>query len=218
MIKCSSRLVGILTVACFLASCGGGPLPGEAEYIASMRLSQGIGVPQNPGQAFLQLQTSAGKGYPLAALKLANLYRTGEGAEKNLSEALRYNEIAAEHGSVDGEYNAGLSYLKGEGTTQNFEKAAMYFDRAAHHGDGAAMFALGLLFIKGEGVPLDARQAAAWLRLAAKRNYPGAQGALAVHMQALKQEDLPVIEILVQKIEQTIIPLPDLEEPKGVVK
>ena len=60
---------------------------------------------------------------------LASAYAAGQGVEKNVDEAIRWNLIAAEEfGAGRGYTNIGQMYEKGEGVEQSYDKALAYYD------------------------------------------------------------------------------------------
>uniref|UniRef100_U9T555 HCP-like protein n=2 Tax=Rhizophagus irregularis TaxID=588596 RepID=U9T555_RHIID len=68
--------------------------------------------------------------FPEAKLRYGDCLYNGKGVEKNLSEALKYFEQAADNGFKVAMYNAGKLYYNGDGVEKNKEKAIKYMNLA----------------------------------------------------------------------------------------
>lgn len=128
-----------------------------------------------------------------ATWKLARMYATGDGVDRNDYEAFKFfSEIAAqdvEPGSPDETFVSDAllalgNYLKagipGSPVRANSVTAQEYFMRAAaNYRNPVAQFEMGKMFLKGEGgVKTNPRQAGRWLQLAADKGHAGAQATL----------------------------------------
>jgi hypothetical protein len=76
------------------------------------------------------LQAAAQLGDAEAEFILAGRYFTGNGAEKNLTEAVRWYEAAATNGHPEAAYNLGTIYEYGLGTTVDQARAIEWYRRA----------------------------------------------------------------------------------------
>lgn len=77
-------------------------------------------------ELFLQLYEA---GDPRGAEMLAGSYQRGQGVEKNIEEAIKWNLIAAEEfGGGRGYTNIGQMYENGDGVEQSYDKAVEYYD------------------------------------------------------------------------------------------
>ena len=97
-----------------------------------------------------------------AAISLGNMYRTGNGVEKNLERAVSLYEQSAGQGNRIGKRNLAKCYLEGIGVEKNFEKAIDLLVEAAEAGDENS--GLGLVKIYGEWSHKDDNKRAYWLK------------------------------------------------------
>ena len=124
------------------------------------------------------LKKAANLGNPAAQFYLAKLYETGGGGlKKDLNEARRWTERAADGGDVAAMHNLGLYYYEGEAGPQDAAKAAQWFKKAADQGVKDSQFNLALLYAKGLGVPQNPAEAYKWYLIAAAAGDNGAKAA-----------------------------------------
>jgi len=124
------------------------------------------------------LKKAANLGNPAAQFYLAKLYETGGGGlKKDLNEARRWTERAADGGDVAAMHNLGLYYYEGEAGPQDAAKAAQWFKKAADQGVKDSQFNLALLYAKGLGVPQNPVEAYKWYLIAAAAGDTGAKAA-----------------------------------------
>ncbi|PKY26451.1 HCP-like protein [Rhizophagus irregularis] len=71
--------------------------------------------------------------FPEAKLRYGDCLYNGKGVEKNLPEALKYFEEAADNGYKVAMYNAGKLYYNGYGVERNKEKAIRYMKLAIYN-------------------------------------------------------------------------------------
>jgi TPR repeat protein len=71
--------------------------------------------------------------FPEAKLRYGDCLYHGKGVEKNLSEALKYFEQAAENGFKVAMYNTGKLYYEGTAGEKNEEKAIYYMNLAIYN-------------------------------------------------------------------------------------
>ena len=69
---------------------------------------------------------------------LGYLYQTGKGAQKDLKQAIRWYERAADQGEAMAMFNLGNLYRKGYGVSQDESKARALFRRAVDRGNRQA--------------------------------------------------------------------------------
>lgn len=106
-----NRLAAVLGVA---------PNPGrdtpEHKFLIGLAYLNGIDVEQNADHAFRLMFSSASEEYPPAMKHLANMYKTGNGANVNSGESLRWQEKYAEYlkGKYDnsGSEEDGCAYIE----------------------------------------------------------------------------------------------------------
>ena len=104
-------------------------------------------------------------------MSLAKLYYEGVNIDKNLGEALKWYEKAANLGNVDAMERAGYMYIQGNGVPCNYQKAMEWSLKAANKGNVDAMFYVGGMFHEGKGVPQDYRKAFEWQKKAAENGH-----------------------------------------------
>jgi localization factor PodJL len=114
------------------------------------------------------LKRAANLGYGPAQFYLGRLYEAGGGGmKKDLAEARRWTERAAQSGDATAMYNLASYIYAGEGGTKDPAAAAAWFHRAADRGVVNSQFNLAQLSEKGYGVPLNPAEAYKWYLVAA---------------------------------------------------
>jgi TPR repeat protein len=125
------------------------------------------------GAAAAAFRAAAEKGLAGAQVAYGQSLETGEGTERNESEALKWYRLAAEGGDALGAYLYGAALARGlGGTEKNAAEAARWFQVAAGQSIGPAQVALGLLYAGGDGVAKDEVAAAAWFKKSADAGVP----------------------------------------------
>ena len=122
------RIFSILVVFCMTMSI----VSGLAEEVDTNALFQEARTAsqnkeyEKANELFLKLYEA---GDARGAEMLAGSYQQGQGVEKNIEEAIRWNMVAAEEfGGGRGYTNIGQMYEKGDGVEQSYEKAIAYYD------------------------------------------------------------------------------------------
>src|SRR5712691_1370158 len=96
------------------------------------------------------------------------MYANGQGVAQDYKEAMRWYELAVEHGGVSGaEFNLGVMYDNGQGVPQDYKEAVRWYRMAAEQGQPDAGFNLGAMYVTGRGVSQDYMQAYKWFNIAA---------------------------------------------------
>lgn len=162
-----SKIKGILTHPRGILLVAGAlfglfPLSGLADY------EEGVNAAFNGDfeTAFYEFTIAAEAGLDLAQYNLGILYFTGQGVEKDLSEAFRWTEAAAQQGHVAAQFNLGSLYYAGDGTEIDRDKAVEMFGLSAKAGHPNAALLLANMFAEGDHVNKDAVQAHAWASVA----------------------------------------------------
>ena len=115
------------------------------------------------------LRKSANQGYAPAQFFLAKLYENGEGGlPKDMAQARRWTERAAEGGERKAMHNLGLYYFEGTGGPTNQTTAAQWFRRAADLGLTDSQYNLGKLYEIGSGVTQNSAEAYKWYLIASR--------------------------------------------------
>ena len=140
------------------------PAPQPAiDYAAAVR-----DIESGQAGGLSRLKVLADGGFAPAQFYLAKLYETGlSGVIKNLGEARKWTERAAEGGDRSAMHNLALYYFRGEGGPQNLSAAAKWFKQAAQAGVVDSQYNLGLLYESGSGVDRDLGEAYKWFTIAA---------------------------------------------------
>lgn len=114
------------------------------------------------------IRQAAENGLAPAQYRLAKLYETGRGLERDIDAARLWTERAANAGHRNAMHNLGIFYAEGRGAEQSFETAANWFERAARLGARDSQYNLGVLHEQGLGVTLDLEEALVWYSVAAR--------------------------------------------------
>ncbi|OPZ57981.1 MAG: putative beta-lactamase HcpC precursor [Deltaproteobacteria bacterium ADurb.Bin510] len=85
-----------------------------------------------------ELMTAAQAGDTEAQYQLGIVYYHGEGAPRDLEQALNWFKLAAEQGDAEAQFNLGLMIGRGEGTAKNINQSVEWFKKAAEQGHAAA--------------------------------------------------------------------------------
>ena len=116
------------------------------------------------------LQKAANLGYAPAQFYLAKLYEDGHaGLGKDLTEARRWTERAAEGGDRKAMHNLALYNFEGVGGPKNLTTAAQWFRRAADLGLVDSQYNLARLYEEGFGVAQNPAEAYKWYLIAGRQ-------------------------------------------------
>jgi localization factor PodJL len=115
------------------------------------------------------LKKAANLGFAPAQFYLAKLYETGgSGIKKDLSEARRWTERAAQAGDPRAMHNLALYAFNGEGGAKDQAEASRWFKKAAEDGVVDSQYNLARLYENGGfGVPQNKAEALKWYLVAA---------------------------------------------------
>ena len=111
---------------------------------------------------------------PAAEYRLAHMYANTSDVDGNKKRALVWLERAAEHGSIEAQFELGNALREGNGVVQDYGQAAKWLQLAAEQGNADAQYGLGQMYHKGMGVPADDARAYMWFNLAAAQEFVGA--------------------------------------------
>jgi len=115
------------------------------------------------------LQKAANLGYAPAQFYLAKLYEDGQaGLTKDLVQARRWTERAAEGGDRKAMHNLALYNFEGVGGPKNLTSASEWFRRAADLGLTDSQYNLARLYEEGFGVAQNPAEAYKWYLIAAR--------------------------------------------------
>ncbi len=147
------------------------------------------------GRALAIWRELADKGDLAAMRNVGQLYRLGQGVERDAGQAARWFERAADLGLANAQANLGALYLAGDGVEQDPKQAARWFARAAHQGHVVSQYELALLFEEGKGVERNPRIAQALLKAAADAGYGPARTRLGLDPAAVPTGREPSMEM-----------------------
>ena len=112
----------------------------------------------------------------------------GVGPEKNLPEAFKWFERAAQAGDARSQQNVAIAYAWGRGVPKDLVLASKWFNQTREsylrdandpHNKGViAAFELGEIYSRGLGVPKNEEMAFSWYSKAANKGYPWAEERL----------------------------------------
>ncbi len=115
------------------------------------------------------LRRAANLAYAPAQLYLGKLYEDGQaGLAKDMTEARRWTERAAENGDARAMHNLGVYYFNGSGGLKNKTLAAQWFRKAADRGLVDSQYNLASLFESGIGVGQNGAEAYKWYLIAGR--------------------------------------------------
>jgi uncharacterized protein len=125
--------------------------------------------------------------------RLAKSYATGDGAERNLTEAVFWYRKVANAGDSDAMFTLGAFYALGRGVTSDAAEAARWYRKAADLGNPDAMCTLGAYFANGKGVKQSYSEAVRWTQMAVDAaGHPAAMTNLGLFCQSgngVKRDD-----------------------------
>ena len=137
----------------------------------------GYGIDANLGRAAEWFEKAGQLGSPVAMIRLADMYRTGDGIKINGRRAfmLYAQAVASEWNPNDSQddylnahYQLGKYHSEGLVAEQNDRKAAKHWRSAAERDCPQACYELGLSYREGRGVRRSRIRAEHWLRRAAE--------------------------------------------------
>lgn len=150
------------------------------------------------------LRKAANLGHSPAQFYLAKLYENGEaGLAKNLAEARRWTERAAQGGNRHAMHNLGIALIEGKGGPKNAVMAGQWFRRAADLGLVDSQYNLGALYEQGLGEPQNAAEAYKWYLVAARAGDEEARKSAARVRAGLSPEARSVSERAAQGFRPT---------------
>ncbi|MDR0845998.1 MAG: sel1 repeat family protein [Lactobacillales bacterium] len=135
--------------------------------------------------AFECYQKSAEEGNSDAVAKLAWMYVTGRGVEKDGVKSFELNQKAAELGSRMGKTNLAIAYRDAADVVeQDLEKAFQLLKESAEEGHSNGQWNLATMYRKGLGTDIDYDKSFYWIKQIAEREvFAGAVYDLAEHYE-----------------------------------
>ena len=121
---------------------------------------------QSAKNNYMHCKQAAEGGDSIAQYFIGQMYRKGDGIEKNPQEALVWYQKAAAQNNIPALYNLGWMHENGTGIPRNLEEAIRWYTKAASHGDKFAPFNIGSLYYSGRDLPKNVEKALFWFDLA----------------------------------------------------
>ncbi len=148
----------------------------ESQYMLSIMLEDGEGIPPDTHESALWERRAAEQGHSYAQANVSYRFYV----EGDFVPSLEWCVRAADSGLAWAQYNAGLMLRKGEGTPRDDAAAAQYYRKAAEQDHSEAQAKLAELYALGRGVSQSHREAASWYRRAAEAGNAEAQYQLGL--------------------------------------
>ncbi len=156
------------------------------------------------GLPIKNLENRAVLGDPFAQFSMGQLYQNGTGVSKNVEEAIKFYDLAANQQELRATYNLALLYLLGgDGLKPDVSKGISYLRDAAFKGNDYAQYALAMLLQNGyrdqDGnvvLEPDLEQALSMYYLSAANGYGLAQYRLAEMLIHDRNNDMSFISRL----------------------
>ena len=121
--------------------------------------------------AALWFKKASDAGIPEAQRYLGQMYRDGEGVDRNIEEAIRLLSLASEHDLPYAQSAlAHIYYFEKYGHVDK-AKAYLWYSQAAMHGEGEAQYILGKMYYEGDLVPKNWKLALEFLEPALWKGY-----------------------------------------------
>ena len=98
--------------------------------------------------------------------------------QREMNEAVRLWEGAAEQGLAEAQCNLGTMYQHGHGVDVNYKKAIEWYEKAAEQGHAGAQYNLGAMYENGDGVGQSDSMAMRWYAKADAQGHEVAQAAI----------------------------------------
>jgi hypothetical protein len=134
----------------------------------------------NYGAALRSWKPLADQGMAAAQYKLAGLYQSGLGVERDPALAATYIRKAADQGWAEAQSSLSDLYAAGQEVPQDYALAVVWGRKAAEQGLAVAQYNLGYSYESGQGVSPDYTQALIWYRRAAEQGLAAAQYAVGL--------------------------------------
>ncbi|MBN82742.1 MAG: hypothetical protein CMJ70_21630 [Planctomycetaceae bacterium] len=138
-----------------------------------------------PPTAFELATTQANSGNASAMLRVAHMYRDGNGTGADAAKATTWLTKAAENNHTEAAYELAMIHGRGDGVAQDIQATLRWMEKAASLGHVDAQLRLGTMFEDGNGTDPDPKAAMQWYQKAADQG-----NAKAIHSVGKLSEDL----------------------------
>ncbi len=155
----------------------------KAQFLLSLRYSEGRDVVKDDGRAASLATKAAEQGLAIAQYRLGALYERGVGVPKSLAQAKTWYEKAAKSGNRKAMHNLAVLLADTNSGQPNYKEAARWFREGATYGLTDSQYNLAVLLEQGMGVAKNVKEAATWFAVASAQGDTGA----AERLDALKK-------------------------------
>ncbi|KAK8897434.1 hypothetical protein M9Y10_015382 [Tritrichomonas musculus] len=131
----------------------------------------GVETDQSKSKYYLELVYDK---QPIACLFLGHMYQYGFGVKRDITNAIKYYDIAAKQNNSNALINLGRIYESDIEVTRDYSKAKHYFEMAAELDNSEAFFCLGNMYYYGHGIETNYLKAKEYLEISAKKLNPNA--------------------------------------------
>lgn len=125
-------------------------------------------LPQEKYDEFAKWIEKANANDKEAMIKIAEMYRKGDGTEPDIRKAIDYYQNAARLNDTEAMFQLGTIYFDGEEMKRNYLEAFKWYEQGAKKGNRSCMERLGYMFEKGLGTYMNQTIAKQWYENAAK--------------------------------------------------
>lgn len=147
-------------------------------FVLGIHFQRGLGLTQDPAQAFTWVRKAALDGNIDAMASLGYYYKIALGVTADPSQSFAWSRKAAESGHIGAMVNLGGDYRDAVGVAQDYGQAMTWFRRAADGGNVSALGNIGHLYENGYGVARDREEAIKWYRKGAAKGDQYSKDAL----------------------------------------
>ncbi|NCC50390.1 MAG: hypothetical protein EOM20_04155 [Spartobacteria bacterium] len=137
---------------------------GDAFLMLTIYYAYGLGVPEDPKQAFAWAKKGAEVGDTVCMSLLAKYYYEGYGVPEDPKQAFAWAKKGADLGRIDCMALLAILYDKGSGVSKVPKQAFAWAKKGAEVGRVDCMAMLARFYTEGSGVPKDPKQAYAWAK------------------------------------------------------
>ncbi|MBT8112724.1 MAG: SEL1-like repeat protein, partial [Gammaproteobacteria bacterium] len=148
-----------------------------------------LGVADTSTSVFRFQQKMAERGHAQAQYKLAMMYETGSGVNKNMVSASVWYRLAATQNYKPAKHRLTYLTIQQNGFDKEHEAWLKNLKRDAVYGDGEALFLLGQMHAQGIGVKKDLKKSISILKKATGANVLASESEL-LRVQAEYQKQL----------------------------
>ncbi len=120
---------------------------------------------------FNRLLKQAKAGKVQAMYDVARLYEQGRGTDKDIKQAAKWYQQAADAGLEYAMARLGILYFEGRGVAQNYQQALKLLTKAARANVPSAQYQLANMYELGTGLPQNRQKALYWYQQAEKYGY-----------------------------------------------